>query len=211
MKKTYSLIISIILLFTSCKGSDPTPPYVYESNPHYAWGYAQFYGAYYNENGNGNKNNVITLSLFSDSLSVNDNGELQGYGQYLFLEDVFIAANDTLLPVGTYTINSTGSTFTISSGINDTIDNEVYTLGATISYFEQNTSKSAMKLITAGTMVVSLSNDSIYTINCDFKTADNKELKGTYSDVLVHFDESIVTDNTIKGKITRKKKLKFQN
>ena len=196
MKFTHLLIISFLILLASCKGYEPTPPYVYESNPHYAWGYAQFFGAYYNEYGN--KNNVISVSLFSDSLSTNDDGELMGFGQYLFLEDVFVAAKDTLLPVGTYTINTSGSTFTIAPGVNDTIDNEVYTLGATISYFEQNASKSTLKRISSGSMVVSISNDGKHTVNCNFKTADNKELKGSFTEILPHIDESQ------KNPITRK-------
>lgn len=196
MKFSHILIFSFAILLASCKGYEPTPPYVYESKPHYAWGYAQFFGAYYNEYGN--KNNVISVSLFSDSLILNDEGSLVGFGQYLFLEDVFVAAKDTLLPVGTYTINTSGSTFTIAPGVNDTIDNEVYTLGATISYFEQNASKSTLKLITAGSMVVSVSNDGKHTVNCNFKTADNKELKGSFTEILPHIDESL------KNPITRK-------
>ena len=189
MKFSHILIFSFAILLASCKGYEPTPPYVYESNPHYAWGYAQFFGAYYNEYGN--KNNVISVSLFSDSLNTSDEGELQGFGQYLFLEDVFVAAKDTLLPVGTYTINTSGSTFTIAPGVNDTIDNEVYTLGATISYFEQNASKSTLKRISSGSMVVSISNDGKHTVNCNFKTADNKELKGRFTEALPHIDESL--------------------
>lgn len=196
MKFIHLLIISFVIVLASCKGYDPPAPYVYESNPHYALGYAQFFGAYYKENGN--KNNVISISLFSDSLSTNDDGELLGFGQYLFLEDVFVAVRDTLLPVGTYTINTSGSTFSIAPGVKDTIDSEVYTLGATISYYEQNASKSTLKLITAGSMVVSISNDGKHTINCNFKTADNKELKGRFTEILPHFDESL------KNPFTRK-------
>lgn len=196
MKFIHLLLFSFLLLLTSCKGYEPTPPYVYESNPHYAWGYAQFFGAYYNKYGN--KNNVISVSLFSDSLSVNDEGELIGFGQYLFLEDVFVAAKDTLIPVGTYSFNTSGSTFTIAPGVNDTIDNEVYTLGATISYFEENASKSALKLITSGSMVVSISNEGKHIVNCNFITADNKELKGSFTEILPHFDESLKTPITRK-------------
>lgn len=183
------LLLALVLLFASCKGNDPTPPYVYEANPHYSFGYQEFFGPYYADYGN--TNNVISLSLFSDSLKITTDGNLVGYGQYLFLEDIFTSPSDTLLKLGTYTINDSGLPFTVSPGKNDSVDNIVYTIGSTISYFEENQSKSTLKLITGGTFRVINRSGSIYNIVCNFKTNDNLNLGGSFSATLPYFNEAI--------------------
>lgn len=190
MKYLNLFILLIAFFVVSCKGTDPTPPYVYEANPHYSFGYAQFFGEYYNDFGN--TNNVISLSLFSDSLKINEQGSLEGTGQYLFLEDVFIASTDIFLPNGTYTISDSGLPFTISPGKNDSVDNNVYTIGSTISYYEPNMNNSKLKLITSGTLTITRP-DSIYTIVCNFKTNDKKDLTGSFSATLPYFNEALTT------------------
>ena len=191
MKKQILIIVVLAVLLASCVGGQLNSQYVYNSNPLYTWGYAEYYGPYYKTE-NGNLNNVISLSLFSDSLKINDIGNLVGTGQYLFLEDVFIAKTDTFLPVGTYTINETGLPFTVSPGKNDTVDNQVYQIGANISYFEGNTAMSIQKLVTDGTFTVSKLGQR-YNVVCDLKTSDKKDLKGNFSAVLPHIDQSLAT------------------
>jgi len=198
MKKIKILIILFAGLLVSCKGYEPTPPYIYNANPKYTWGYAEFYGAYYAQYGI--PNNTLSLSLFSDSLSINDEGALQGTGQYLFLEDVFIAPADTKLPNGKYTISKTevADPKTFYAGKNDTIDGEIYPIGAYISYYEENSAKSILKLISEGSFTVTRSRDSeIYTIVCDFITSDSLKLKGTFTGELPHFDQSLKPQRTI--------------
>ncbi len=188
MKNIFLVLVTIGFLLSSCKGTDPVPPYVYEANPHYSFGYAEFFGAYYAAYKN--PNNVVSLSLFSDSLSINNLGNLVGFGQYLFLEDVFVAPTDTILPLTTYTIDDSGLPNTVAPGINDTIDDQIYTIGATISYYEQNAAKSIQKRITGGTFTLSKVG-SLYNIVCNFKTSDKKDLKGSFSAQLPYFDESL--------------------
>ncbi len=194
MKKQFISIISLLSILISCKGPEPSSAYVYNNNPHYAFGYADFYGAYYLTE-NGNKNNTISLSLFSDSLKIDDQEGLVGYGQYLFLEDIFLSPTDTLLPTGTYTINEQGTPFTVWPGINDTIDDEVYTVGATITYLEKNPEKSILKLISKGTIEVSKF-DKNYTIVFQLMTADSLLLKGTYTGELAHYNLSLIDKTT---------------
>ena len=190
MKNFNLLILLFTFLLASCKGGEPITPYTYESNPHYAWGYAEFYGAYYSEYGI--KNNTLSLSLFSDSLKLTNNNELVGYGQYLFLEDIFIAPTDTLIRLGTYriSISEKGDPFTFYAGKKDTIDSEVYTTGAYITYYEQNSDKSTIKLITGGSFTVSLY-DNKPRIICNFTTDDKLLLKGSFTGELPHFDQSL--------------------
>ncbi len=194
MKKILIIIVSIVA-FISCKGTDPSSAYVYNNNPVYTKGYADFYGAYYITE-NGNINNTISLSLFSDSLEINDENALEGTGQYLFLEDIFVSATDTLLPIGTYTINKSGNSFTVYPGKNDTIDNEVYTVGATIAYYEKNPAKSKLKLITRGTFVVSKFEKN-YSIVFQVVTDDSLQLKGSFTGEIPHYDLSIAKKNVI--------------
>jgi len=197
MKNLQLLFILFAGLLVSCKAYEPAPPYVYNSNPHYTWGYAEFYGDYYSQYGI--KNNTLSLSLFSDSLKINDQGALEGTGQYLFLEDVFVAPTDTLLPVGKYTISKTEAAYpmTFYAGKNDTIDSEVYPIGAYISYYEENSAKSTMKLISDGTFTVSRISGN-YTIVCDFKTSDSTKLKGTFTTTkLPYIDQSLKHQQTV--------------
>lgn len=198
MKKYNPLIICLVALLSSCVGGQLNPPYVYNANPAYTWGYAEFYGSYYADYGN--KNNVISLSLFSDSLKINDIGNLTGTGQYLFLEDIFIPQKDTLLPAGTYYIRNSGIANSVAPGLNDTIDNQVYFIGATISYYEGNPNMSIQKLITDGFFTVSISKNK-YNIYFNLKTSDKKDLKGTFSTYIPHIDQSLTT----KQNITRKR------
>lgn len=195
MKNFNLLYIVLAILLFSCKGSDSYTPYVYETNPHYSFGYVQFYGKYYQEL-LGNQNNIISVSLFSDSLYITEEGSLEGFGQYLYLEDVFVNPTDTLFQYGSYTISSSGEPFTIEPGKNDTIDNEIYTYGATITYFEENQTKSVLKLITEGTVNVSKIG-SRYTISFDLKTNDMNELKGNFVEVLPQYNESLQSNNPI--------------
>jgi hypothetical protein len=193
MKKQSLLIILLVGLLASCVGVQPESVYVYNLNPTYSWGYAEFYGAYYADYGN--DNNVISLSLFTDSLKINDIGSLVGAGQYLFLEDIFSAKTDTLLLNGTYTINNSGLPFTVAPGENDTIDDVVYPIGACISYYESNTANSTLKLITGGTFIVN-SVGNTYNISCNFITNDKLNLKGSFSANLPYIDQSLITSKS---------------
>jgi hypothetical protein len=206
MKKLIKLAIVVtIMTFVSCKDNTPNQPYQYELNPDYTWGYVVFYGDYYADYLNAN--NVLTVNLFTDSLKINDQNELSGYGQYLFLEDVFVAPSDTLLPEGIYRVEKSGEPFTIAPGINDTIDNQVYTLGAVINYYESNPLKSTQKLIVGGTMTVSRHGEN-FSLNCDFVLQDSLKLKGNFSGMLPHFDESLQRNE--KNSVIKNQKRGFQ-
>jgi len=137
-------------------------------------------------------------------LYISEEGSLEGFGQFLYLEDVYNSPTDTLLHTTTYTVNESRDPYTISAGKNDTIDNEVYTIGATISYYEQNTAKSTIKLITDGTLTVNYIG-AVYNIIFDFKTEDGKDLKGSFTDLLPYFDESLQpADLKVRKKLLQK-------
>ncbi|MDP4238613.1 MAG: hypothetical protein Q8904_03965 [Bacteroidota bacterium] len=190
MKKLNLLVFLFAAFLASCNNGQVHPSLVYEKNPQYTWGYAEFFGDYYANYGN--KNNVLSLSLYTDSMKLNSLGNLTGLGQYLFLEDVFQAPADTMLQPGVYIVNNSGLPFTIAPGKNDTVDSEVYPIGAYISYYEVNSANSTMKLISRGSFTVSYSGNT-YSINCNFKTSDSLDLKGSFSAPLPHIDQSIAT------------------
>jgi hypothetical protein len=201
MKNYFLSIVLLVGLLVSCIDKQPDTGYVYNLNPTYSWGYVEFYGAYYADFGN--DNNVISLSLFSDSLKINDIGTLVGIGQYLFLEDIFINKTDTLLPNGTYTISNNGLPFTVAPGVNDTVDGAVYPIGACISYYEPITSQSTIKLITGGSFTSNRMGNT-YTISCNFTTDDKLTLKGSFSATLPYIDQSISTSkSSVRKKINQ--------
>ncbi len=176
----------MFFLLTSCVGGQLNPPYVYNTNPTYKWAYAELFGNYYPKIPN---TNVISLSLFSDSLKINSIGYLTGTGQFLFLEDIFVPKSDTL-PTGIYYIRDSVVLNSVAPGLNDTVDNQVFQIGSTISYYEGNPNMSIQKLITGGSFTVSKSGDK-YQIIFNLKTSDNKDLKGSFTDTIPHINQSI--------------------
>ena len=191
MKYLNLLILFFVILLTSCNGGEPPLPYAYNTNPRYTWGYTQYFAKEYTTFGI--NNNILSVSLFSDSLSIDSLTKgLVGTGQFLFLEDIFVSPFQTTLTAGTYTINSSGLPYTVSPGKNDTVGTEIFPIGATISYYEENSSKSKLKFITEGTFRVtkSLISNTI-TIIFDLKTDDKKTLKGSYAGKLEYYDESL--------------------
>ena len=191
MKKHQLLIFAFAGLLASCV-NEPATPYAYNTDPKYTQGYVEFFGAEYQYKGYGVTNNLLSVSLFSESLTVDSiTRTLKGFGQFLLLEDVYIAPSDTILPSKTYTIDDTHQPYTVSPGKKDTVGTEVFPIGAYISYYEQNTSKSTIKYITSGTFVVSR-NGNNFTISCNFKTSDKKDLKGTFTGELPHYNEVLI-------------------
>jgi hypothetical protein len=188
MKKIYLFILLLPVLLSSCNVGNPPAAYVYNANPLYTKGYVQFYGAEYAKYNN--SNNVLSVSLFSDSLKINSEGALEGTGQYLFLEDVYIAPTDTMLSVQTYTVSDSREPYTVEPGKNDTVDALVFPIGASISYYEENTSKSKVKFIKSGTFTVTKFG-SFFNITCNFVTDDKKVLTGSFNSFLPHINESL--------------------
>lgn len=177
-------------VLTSCYERNPTTLYNYNKNPLYTWGYAEFYGNYYAHQ-NENINHVISLSLFSDSLYVNDEGGLAGFGQYLFLEDVFVSENDTILPAGTYTVSKSGEAYTIAPGENFKVDKSDYPIGGMIYFIEKNAQRSKSNFITEGSMTVEWVAPANHKITCQFILDDRTTLKGTFNAVLSHFNQAV--------------------
>lgn len=199
--KTILLLVSVFLI--SCGSYEPYVKYKYNYAPAYTWGYAEFYGDYYKSYNN--TNNVISLSLFSDSLFINSDNELDGTGQYLFIEDLFVEPSDTMLPAGKYTVSASGEAFSFYRGEKFDVDDVSYTIGAYIYYVEKNSAFSTVKLIDRGSFTVS-NNGEKQKIECDFVLSDSTVLKGSFNAVLPHMDGMYVesTDRAPRKKLSLK-------
>lgn len=187
MKRFIFPLIALTIGLFSCEEPEE---YVheYEQDPRYSWGYVEFWGPYYEEYGI--DNNVLSLSLFTDSLDVNEDNDLNGIGQYLYLEDIFTLPSDTILPAGVYEVSESNEPFSIAPGYLYVEDEVEYDLGAMIYYIERNEAYTVLKYIVDGTMTVSLVNESQTIIDFDFILDDETELKGRYASQLPHFDFS---------------------
>lgn len=191
--KTILLIISVLVLH-SCNNSGA--PYLYERNPHYTWGQAVFYGADYYEYGY--EENILSLSLFTEQLDTINNGtQLTGIGQYLYIDEIFMAPSDTLLAEGIYSVKSEIEKDAITPGSIFELDNNKYSIGARIYYYEPSETRNIIQYITEGTMTVKLNNNSTYNIEFDFKIKDGKVLNGRTENLeLPHYDDSLISDDT---------------
>jgi len=207
--KTKNIITSLFLIFllVSCKTDNPKLAYTYEAEPKFTWGYVEFYGKYYSNHEI--NNNVLSVHLFTNGLTVNDKKELKGTGQYLILEDVFVAPKDSFLQQGTYTVSESGEPLTFFSGVKFEENNQEISSGAYMYYLEQDDSKSKIVYIKEGTISVQRSavTDNLYTIVCDFKTTENKEIKGSFEARLDHYDQSA---NAPAASFVRLEKLKYR-
>lgn len=182
------LLVFVFVSFASCRTYEPTIVYKYNTDPKYSWGYAEFYGTYYSENQN--NNNVISLSLFSDSLYINKNGNLAGNGQYLFLEDIFVSPTDTILPNGVYKVSKEQTPFTVYPGEEFKVDDAKYVIGSYIYFIEKNSNYTVQKLISRGSFsITNLSDTRI--LNFNFTLSDSTTLKGSYTAPLNHYDQSL--------------------
>lgn len=179
-------LLAVTFILLACKPEEPKVKFQYETNPNYSWGYAEYYGPYYLEYKN--NNNVLSLSLFSDSLNVVD-GNLNGIGQYLYIEDIFVPKESILLPEGKYVSSSTGEPFTFYPGEQFPVDEFKIDVGAFLYYIEKNKNYTAMKQISRGSFTVKII-DSKHIINCDFVLSDSTKVSGSFKDTLPHFDSS---------------------
>ena len=191
--RTRIFLLVFAALLASCKPEAPTPPYKYESKPQFTWGFAEFYGDYYNHGVQPIENNVVTLNLFTEKLFLNDKNQLDGVGQYLIIEDIFNAPTDTLLPDGNYNVAETAEPFTFFGGKKFEDNREAIPSGAYIYYIESDPTKSKNAYITDGAMTINAINDTTYSVSCNFILDEKTELKGTFNGVLYHLDRTAAT------------------
>lgn len=205
------ILVAMFAGIVSCKQNTPNPPYTYQTDPQYTWGYIQYFADYYSNYGI--EQNVLTLNLFSDNLGIDTiENTLVGTGQYLILEDVFIDVEEVFLPEGVYSAVDTITeiqpfTFLKGKELKEKSSADGISSGAYIYYIETDASKNTIKYIDSGTFTVSYNpQNKTYTILCDFKTNDKKELKGKFTGELPHYNESV----KVKAGVKRNKMFKIK-
>ncbi|MDX9748930.1 MAG: hypothetical protein RBT57_10560 [Paludibacter sp.] len=184
MNRLFIPALALLFILSSCEKREPSV-YEYEAEPVYTWGYADFWGNYYGEYGI--SENVLSLSLLTKELSVDSTSNLVGIGQYLYLEDIFVAASDTLLPEGTYAVSKNSAPFNIAPGEILEIDGQKLEVGAFVYFLEKNPMFTIMKYIQEGTMKVAYSGNNT-RLDFDFTLDDKTTIKGRFEGQLPYFD-----------------------
>lgn len=189
---TYALVL--LILFSSCEKRVRTV-YEYEKFPVFTWGQVFYFGDCYANYGI--ENHVLSLYAFTDSLNVNDKGQLQGFGQYIYLDDIYIApirlGTDTIIPAGVYAVSASREPMTIEPGKvykGDSIRLKM-DIGAQLHYIEKLERFTARRFIEDGSMTVSYT-DSTIRFDMEFLLDDKTEIIGRYETTqLPVFDDSI--------------------
>lgn len=118
--------------------------------------------------------NVLSLDLYSDGLQFNEKGYIEGSGTNLYLSDVFVSLEDSLLTDGTYVLDTTNLEQTALPGIN--LDGAV--AGAYLLLIEDSHIKSII-LIKDGFFDVTHTGDSLF-IDFNLTTSDDQSYHASY-------------------------------
>ncbi|MCK9507970.1 MAG: hypothetical protein M0Q54_05990 [Pigmentiphaga sp.] len=190
MKYLFPLyLLMSLLILQSCERKIRTE-YEYETNPVFTWGEAYFWGdCYANYN---IENHVLSLYAFTDSLQLNNKGQLTGFGQYLYLDDIFVSPADTLFPEGIYTVSASREVLTIEPGSLFKEDRIEMDQGACVYFIEKVDQLTTRKFIVEGSMTVSYTEHETIHFEFDFTLDDNTVLHGHFeTEKLVIYDDSV--------------------
>lgn len=117
--------------------------------------------------------NVLSLDLYSNGLSFNDKGYIQGTGTNLYFSDIFVTLEDTLLTEGEYTVDSTTLVHTALPGLQ--LDGSA--AGAYLLLIEDSRIRQII-LIKEGTFTVE--QDDSLRLDFRLTTADDQTYHATY-------------------------------
>ena len=111
--KTTLLFFSVCLVACSPRSQRQAEPAVaYDTL--FTTCYQTSHGAYYTDGGL--ENNVVSLDLYSEGLTLNNQGMIEGTGTNLYFSDLFLPDSIRYLLPGTYTSDTTGNVFTFLPG-----------------------------------------------------------------------------------------------
>lgn len=112
--RTYCLLAVALLTaaFSGCRHQPQPAPPSYAGE--FTTGYLEDYGAYYAEEGLFNR--VFALDLYSDGLTLNKKGYIEGSGTNLYFSDIFVEPQEKTLPAATYEAAETGEPLTFLPG-----------------------------------------------------------------------------------------------
>lgn len=109
-KKVLYIVVLAVLALMGCEKKTTTrrPAVARELK----WCYINFYGQFYE----GCEQNVVSLDLYSEGLTLDSTGMMQGSGTNIYLSDVFIPSDAQLPPAGVYRTDTTAAAYTILPG-----------------------------------------------------------------------------------------------
>jgi len=168
MKKLLYLYIGLVaIVLSACdSGNAPQPVSKVVADSILTQGEITCHGQYYTNV----DRSVFSMDLYSDGISFSEEGYILGTGTNLYLSDIFLPAGDTVLSMGTYTLDTTAMAYTALPGMNyDGAVSGAYLL------LIQDAAVSRIYLIREGRFVVS--SDSIIF---DLTTTDNLHYTGYY-------------------------------
>mgnify|MGYP003291496603 CR=1 FL=1 len=112
MKLAYFTWVLVIITCTACSPiQNPTPYKPIELS--LTHGKMVYYGAFYDSV----PNNVIALDIYSEGITFDSAGYMQGDGSNLYLSDIFIPISDTTLASSTYHCDSSTTAFSFLPGM----------------------------------------------------------------------------------------------
>ena len=114
MKQLYTFFALLMLTVLTACGPVPASSKgkVVTIDTVFTWSVTHAHGQYYKKL----DCNVFELDFYSRGLSFDTAHVLTGSGSYLYLSDAFLSLDDSLLRVGTYTIDTVAKPFTLLPG-----------------------------------------------------------------------------------------------
>lgn len=106
-KLQLALLLLPLFMLPSCRYNTPSERRVFPDT--YTLAYEEIYGHYYDSTAA-----VVSLDLYSDGLTLDENHRIKGTGFNLYLSDIFVP--DSLLVPGTYRTDTTATPFTFLPG-----------------------------------------------------------------------------------------------
>lgn len=105
-----SILILFVFFLAACHRFTYIPAQRVETE--FAHCYIEKHGAYYDSI----PNDVMSIDLYSAGLNLDSTDHMAGTGTNLYLSDVFVARDESLLPAGIYTADTTGNVNTFLPG-----------------------------------------------------------------------------------------------
>ena len=174
----YILIFAAGLLVASCGNNGKPDPVVFSKK--LDKGYAVFYGNYYSAEGI--NRNVLSLDIYSPTITIDSLGRIGGTGTNVYLSDIFIDTADTLMRRGEYKTDTTYLSYTFLAGI----EYENHYSGAYLLNIKDNGYD--VTLVKSGTMTLSYSGDStIIDFSLLLDNANRTVYTGQYRGILPYY------------------------
>lgn len=174
MRIKYLIILPILLCFGCSSKNKPTTQ-TDTTQTEFTLANAVQYGQYYKEA----ESTVLAIDFYSDGITLDENGYMQGSGTNLYFSDIFLPLAEDALPEGTYTADTTAAPYTFLWGQN--YEGVNFTGCYLLNITEGEVA--AIKLVTKGEMQVAYKGDSAY-IDFRLRLTDDSDYEGHFYGII---------------------------